>query len=630
MATIYVATTGNDTTGDGSSGNPYASVAKGVSVATAGDTVTLADGTYTENNTGGCLYLTSAFANYVTIQSTSLDASKVTIRGTSGAYSSIELAGTAAYFKFRYVTLTNNAAGSHYAVDITKGTYIYFDHCSFSIVGGSSTYIGLYLTNSTGNISNVTVHNCTFTASGMLGQGGTAVGFKIAANASYASSNVTIENSTVFPASSLTPEAQYGIQVTSAANGLAQTGLVVTGNTVSGYLAAMSLYGCTGVAISGNEFMSTGPNYGVQFGENSVSTAYPITGAFSGNVIRTSDSTASHALLVGYGCTSLTIGGPNAADANLIYGGAYGIVMKNCDGPTVQNNVIVGGAIHVLLLKSAKNVTITNNVLVGTVNGSFLLSVYVDPASGIHFSGINFSSNRMISAGQCSVYNFISASDDGGHTVGGNVFQLVGSGAYGTIGASSNIATLATARTAWTAAGVTTGDANSWDATSFPVAAANVRSTIDRGDGTMGMIVVPAATDVRYGVSVDAATGSCYVPSAAQTLLGVSVDATTGTVRQPAVGSVAAGVLYGPDDSLEGTAVLTSEDVTAATLDLSDGVEIGKTVRQTLRIMAAVLAGKTSGAGSGVEEFTGIDGVTQRVEVDVDGQGNRTDVTYTA
>lgn len=48
MPTFYVATTGNDTTGDGSVGNPYATPSKAHSVAADGDTIEIADGTYVE------------------------------------------------------------------------------------------------------------------------------------------------------------------------------------------------------------------------------------------------------------------------------------------------------------------------------------------------------------------------------------------------------------------------------------------------------------------------------------------------------------------------------------------------------------------------------------------------------
>ncbi len=66
----------------------------------------------------------------------------------------------------------------------------------------------------------------------------------------------------------------------------------------------------------------------------------------------------------------------------------------------------------------------------------------------------------------------------------------------------------------------------------------------------------------------------------------------------------------------------------AAVLDLADGVESGKTVRQALRYMAAMLAGKVAGAGTGTESFRGIDGATDRVRVTVDENGNRTAIEY--
>ena len=48
--TWYVETTGNDTTGTGASGNPFASIQSAVNFATTdGDSVTVAAGTYVEN-----------------------------------------------------------------------------------------------------------------------------------------------------------------------------------------------------------------------------------------------------------------------------------------------------------------------------------------------------------------------------------------------------------------------------------------------------------------------------------------------------------------------------------------------------------------------------------------------------
>ena len=55
----------------------------------------------------------------------------------------------------------------------------------------------------------------------------------------------------------------------------------------------------------------------------------------------------------------------------------------------------------------------------------------------------------------------------------------------------------------------------------------------------------------------------------------------------------------------------------------------GKTPKQVLQIIAAVLAGKVSGAGTGVETFRSLDNATARVQVTVDAAGNRTGVTNT-
>ena len=65
-----------------------------------------------------------------------------------------------------------------------------------------------------------------------------------------------------------------------------------------------------------------------------------------------------------------------------------------------------------------------------------------------------------------------------------------------------------------------------------------------------------------------------------------------------------------------------------ALLDRADAIETGKTLRQAMRIMAAVLAGKVSGAGSGTETFTGLDGATTRAVVTTDADANRTNVEY--
>lgn len=65
-------------------------------------------------------------------------------------------------------------------------------------------------------------------------------------------------------------------------------------------------------------------------------------------------------------------------------------------------------------------------------------------------------------------------------------------------------------------------------------------------------------------------------------------------------------------------------------LDLAAGVETGHTLRQTLRLMASVLVGKVSGAGTGTEVFRDVNDTKDRVTATVDLDGNRTAITRDA
>lgn len=64
----------------------------------------------------------------------------------------------------------------------------------------------------------------------------------------------------------------------------------------------------------------------------------------------------------------------------------------------------------------------------------------------------------------------------------------------------------------------------------------------------------------------------------------------------------------------------------------SDGLDLvlidGKKLPVAVEIIGAVVAGKISGAGTGIETFVGLDASTDRVVVTVDSSGNRTAITY--
>jgi hypothetical protein len=68
----------------------------------------------------------------------------------------------------------------------------------------------------------------------------------------------------------------------------------------------------------------------------------------------------------------------------------------------------------------------------------------------------------------------------------------------------------------------------------------------------------------------------------------------------------------------------------AALLDLADGIEVGLTLRNALRLIAATTAGKASGAGTGVETFrSAFADDADRVVATMDVSGNRVSITYT-
>lgn len=94
--------------------------------------------------------------------------------------------------------------------------------------------------------------------------------------------------------------------------------------------------------------------------------------------------------------------------------------------------------------------------------------------------------------------------------------------------------------------------------------ASDVRSGVDRGDGTTGTAAIPTAPNVRAGTATDATVGTLAVPAATNVRSGVAVDAGTGSLVVPAAANVRDGVIY--DATTEGTLV-----VPAAT-DVRDGV----------------------------------------------------------
>lgn len=79
-------------------------------------------------------------------------------------------------------------------------------------------------------------------------------------------------------------------------------------------------------------------------------------------------------------------------------------------------------------------------------------------------------------------------------------------------------------------------------------------------------------------------------------------------------------------NNVAGTMGEKLNDAGSASNPWTEVIESGYTAAEILKILAAVLAGEVSGAGTGTETFKGLDGTTDRVISTNDSSGNRTNV----
>lgn len=73
--------------------------------------------------------------------------------------------------------------------------------------------------------------------------------------------------------------------------------------------------------------------------------------------------------------------------------------------------------------------------------------------------------------------------------------------------------------------------------------------------------------------------------------------------------------------------VLTGSQVATAVLTDANGVDTGYTLQAVMRLMASVLLGRLSGAGTGTEVFRDINNTKNRVTAVIDANKNRTSIT---
>lgn len=329
MAEIYVRTTGDDTTGTGLTGAPYASLKKALSVAAPGDVIYMGSGTYAETSGSGYLLITQNFATMVLIEPEPNYAltdpqavGSVVITGTSGNYS-VQLAACS-FIQFRNIVFRNNSSTATATMRLLNQSMgnIRFIGCRWDVIGQSSS------TNSAIQSVWDTASGGTYTVSKITWQG-----CEIKQIGAYPVTGVNLDSQLGFVSDLRFIQCKFHV----------------------GYFP-LRMKGVLDFKLFDLDlasYSSTVPGTCLQIGEDAS------TGANTTGVINRVKAVAltGHAAVIGAGCSNVTVidssfyGGENSSNGQ-------GLVIKNATGVRVTRSVVYGGYLSGLYLKACQNVLV--------------------------------------------------------------------------------------------------------------------------------------------------------------------------------------------------------------------------------------------------------------------------------
>ncbi|OIP07240.1 hypothetical protein COS66_02520 [Candidatus Berkelbacteria bacterium CG06_land_8_20_14_3_00_43_10] len=236
--TQYVATTGNDTTGNGTSGNPYLTIQKAIDVASSGDTISIAAGTYVESpNVTKPLTVTGAGQSQTTIAPTA-NSDGVTINSSTVTMQDLK------------IQTSNALATPNIAVKINASDGVTLTNDTIATTGDKA--MGVWVGGSSNGISpssNLTITKSTITIAGV------ATGI-YAAESTPAHSGWTIGGSAI-NANTITASVGNPIEFYDV------TGSQVSYNTLnatteSSLIWSSELSNISNLTVSGNTFNGSG------------------------------------------------------------------------------------------------------------------------------------------------------------------------------------------------------------------------------------------------------------------------------------------------------------------------------------------------------------------------------------
>jgi hypothetical protein len=445
-ATYFVRTTGNDTTGDGSTGNPWLTVSKAQATVAigGGDVVNIGTGTYAENTSGATFFnINRLFTAETVFQSETGNAADVTITGSSSASFNTLTNAANSNYHFKNVTFGAWATTTTSAIRVTQATTsIKFTGCVFAAPSSNAaTRYGLQLQPSgVTTVAGLVCTNCTFT-------GG---------------SNANAQSLAVDPVAGAITAPQFlnctctgplPVNVTALTANAALSGVVFNGGSVSGTAG-----------------------YGLKIGQDA-DTPIGTLGVTVSNMTLSTAAGTGHALLIGKGANGCV------ARCNQVSGADFGMVVKGSN-LTAYGNVFRGGLVSAvnnagIYCKGASGATLIGNTLYCAQGTRGVLRVLAGDSANPSAS-ITFKGNRVIADGATVMaLEWGGATDDSGGSVSDyNLYDVRAAGAtYGNVRSATGITTLAAVRSAWSGYGAGTNDANSQDVSAAALVEYNAAAT---------------------------------------------------------------------------------------------------------------------------------------------------------
>lgn len=411
MATIYVRTSGNDTTGNGSTGAPFATLNKALSVVLAGDLILVGDGTYAENSGSGFLQINKSLASLTRIAPESGLPDRVTVKGTGTSYGTVIANATNLWFD--QITFQAQADTSPAALRFANGTVagLTFTRCKFiAYSSGSVTNLCVSTgwTNSTTSINELTFTECVFDQIG--------TGLVAAMNLSNQHADAVAQGIEVFGCDFRT--SGRGVQLQGV------TDVRVLDNTADAWHPGTA---------------ATAFQLGVD-GESGLLCS----GIVAGNTFR---SHLGHAAVIGAGCDGVLVVG------NRVYGGkdasvGQGLVVKEAKNARLEKNTVTSGGLSGIYFKAAVDCQAFDNVVHNRYATSSALRVEYNNANARPNQRLTVRRNYLAAAVGSAVFWGNATHDSGGSVCDENVYVPRGAATLGTIRGTA-VTKLSELRTAW-------------------------------------------------------------------------------------------------------------------------------------------------------------------------------------